>query len=188
MCNCILFVPILFMRALIMLADNLTVTIDHIANMIDKGYAFRAFTEFTVPAQGEYSLSVVTGSQVAVLYNRIISTDKPNIRYEVRTGATTGSLGTPVTVQPQNPKNVRDVDVTIRPCTYSDAGILTDIDPLPGQAASGSNSSGDVYSASEPKPIPEGLETLILFKNPNNEPCNVLLYYKWYQVGANAWD
>ena len=193
MCNCILIMLNGFYKGVIMLADNLTVTIDHVSNMIDKGYAFRAFVEFTIPAKsggvdGEYSFSVKTGEQVAVLYNRIIDTDQPNIRYEVRTGAVTTNLREQVEVRPQNPKNVRPVDVDFYRCDYTDAGELSDLDPLPGQAGSGSNASGDIYTASEPKPIPENTESLIVFKNPNNVECKALLYYKWYHIGANAWD
>lgn len=170
-----------------MLSNNLTATLDLVGLMIDKGNAFRAFTEITVPANGEYSLSVKTGDNVAVLYNRIVTPDQPNIRYEVRLGATTANLGTPITIFPANAKRIKSTGVVMRPCSYSNPGTLTDIDIIPGQAASGSNKAGQVYSPTETKPIPENVETLIVVKNPNNVSCNVLIYYKWFEVGANSW-
>lgn len=171
-----------------MLSDNLTATMDLVGLMIDKGNAFRAFTEITVPANGEYALSVKTGENVAVLYNRIVTPDQPNIRYEVRLGATTENLGTPITIFPANAKRIKSSGVVMRPCDYTQAGTLTDIDIIPGQAASGSNKTGQVYSPDETKPIPENLETLVIVKNPNNDDCNVLIYYKWFEVGSNSWD
>jgi hypothetical protein len=171
-----------------MLSDNLTATMDLVGLMIDKGNAFRAFTEFTVPANGEYAISVETGEEVAVLYNRIVTPDQPNIRYEVRLGATTQNLGVQIPVFPANAKRIKQSGVVMRPCTYTDAGTLSDIDIIPGQAASGSNKGGQVYSPDETKPIPENLETLVIIKNPNNNECNVLVYYKWFEVGANSWD
>lgn len=170
-----------------MLSNNLTSTLDLIPLMIDKGNGFRAFTEIVIPVQGEYSLSVKTGDKVAMLYNRVISTDQPNIRYEVRTGATTTITGDPITIFPANPKLVKPTGAVIAPCSYSDAGTLNDIDLIPGQAASGSNKGGETFSPTEIKPITENSETLIVFKNPNNQACNVLLYYKWFELGANAW-
>lgn len=171
-----------------MLSNNITPTLDLIALMIDKGNAFRAFIELEIPANGEYSLSVETGEKVAMLYNRVISTNQPNIRYEVRTGATTTITGDPINIFPANPKLIKPTGAVIAPCSYTDAGSLDDIDLIPGQAASGSNKGGETFAPTEIKPIPENTETLIVFKNPNNQVCNVLLYYKWFELGSNAWS
>lgn len=170
-----------------MLSNNVTPTLDLIALMIDKGNAFRSFIELVIPADGEYSLSVKTGDKVAILYNRVISTDQPNIRYEVRTGAATTITDNPITIFPANPKLVKSTGAVIAPCSYTDAGTLNDIDLIPGQAGGGSNKGGETFAPSEIKPIPENSETLIIFNNPNNQACNVLLYYKWFELGSNAW-
>lgn len=171
-----------------MLSNNLTSTLDLITLMIDKGNGFRAFVEVVVPGNDEYSLSVKTGGNVAILYNRVISTNQPNIRYEVRTGATTTITGEPITIFPANTKLIKPTGAVIAPCSYTDAGSLDDIDLIPGQAASGSNKAGETFAPTEIKPIPENSETLIIFKNPNNQACNVLLYYKWFELGANSWS
>lgn len=171
-----------------MLSNNLTNSLDLIPPMIDKGNAFRAFTELVIPDSGEVSLSVKAGDNVAMLYNRTISTDQPKIRYEVRLGATTTITGDPVTIFPANPKLIKQTGLVVAPCSYTDAGSLSDIDIIAGQAASGSNKGGETFSPSEIKPIPENTETLIIFKNPNNQVCKVLLYFKWFELGANSWE
>lgn len=170
-----------------MLSHNYPARLSLIQLMIDKGMAYRAFKEFIIPANGEFLFAVTINENIAVLYDRIIVTDKTDIRYEVRSGAVIGTESNPMLVKRQNPFFGSDSSNTIKECTASDLGTIDDIDIIPGQAGSGSNRRGQVYNPQDIKIIPNQSKILVRMVNPNNEPCSTLLYYKWFEVGENAW-
>jgi hypothetical protein len=172
----------------IMLSTNYPARMTLIQQMLDDGRCFRGFHEFTIPANGEYNLSVLLGENVTVLYSRVIVPNRPSLRYEVRTNAVFASRGSAITtVFPQNPKRIRQTTNLLRPATITTNGALSDVDIVPGQTGSTSHESGEYFSPDDPKILPENTELQVRFMNPNGSNCDVLLHYKWFEVGAQTW-
>lgn len=161
-----------------------------VQRMVDNGQAYRTFKEIIIPANGTFDLSIKNGEYAVGLYSRLLITDQPMIRYEVRTGATiTGYTGEPIPIRPLNAMNQTPSKNTFRQCTQSALGELADIDIVPGQAGSGSNASGAVYGdADDLKVLPPNDEFLLHFSNPNNTQSKVLIYLKWFEVPADIWE
>jgi len=161
-----------------------------VQRMVDNGQAYRTFKEIIIPANGTLDLSIKNGEYAVGLYSRLLITDQPMIRYEVRTGATiTGYTGDPIPIRPLNAMKQTPSKNIFRECTQSDIGELTDIDIVPGQTGSGSNSSGQVYGDAEDiKILPPEQEFLLHFSNPNNVQSKVLIYLKWFEVPSNIWQ
>lgn len=161
-----------------------------IQRMVDKGDAYRTFVEFDIPANGSKYFSISVGDKAVGFFSRLIVPDQPNIRYEVRTNATIDSyVGSPIPIRNLNGKFTNSSACIFRECTQTSLGELVDIDKLPGQAASGSNSSGQVYRDPDDLKInPDNNEYLLVLSNPNNVTADTLLYLKWFETPPNIWS
>lgn len=173
-----------------MLSSNYDTQVSLVQRMTDNGQAFRAFKEFDIPANGEITFSVKTGDKAVGFYSRLIVPNQPDIRYEVRTGATIDSyVGDPIKIRNLNSKKNTPSTCLFRQCTQEDLGELVDIDLLPGQAGSGSNSSGDIYRDPDDLKInSDNTEYLLRLVNDNGTVAKTLLYLKWFEVPKNLWD
>jgi hypothetical protein len=169
---------------------NYETRMDLIQRYIDQGKAYRSFKKVTVPGNGTKDLSMLSGEDAIVLYFRSLTTSSPDIEYEVRNGATGFSYeGDPITIFRMNPKAGNASKNIFRECSVTGDGVLSDIDWVPGQAASGSNKSGDVYGGLDDiKVISENENNLLRFINPNSSDATVLLYLKWLEVPSGIWD
>lgn len=158
--------------------------------MVDRGDAFRTFREFAIPANGEKSFSILNGANAIGFFSRLIVTSLPNVRYEVRTGSAIATYTSqPIKIFNLNPMINKPSANTFRECTYSVLGDLGDVDLIPGQAASGNNAAGDIYSNPDDLKINlPNIEYHLRFLNPNNNPANVLFYLKWFEFPANIWN
>lgn len=167
---------------------NYETRMDLIQRYIDQGKAFRTFEEITVPGNGSYDMSVKIGSDAVGLYYRLLTTSEPNIRYEVRSGASFTSYGDPVTIFNINGKSSEVSKNIFRPCTVSEVGTLTDIDLVPGVEGFSFSRSGQVYGGIDDiKIIKEDTETLLRFINPNSDAAEVLIYLRWLEIPAGIW-
>lgn len=173
-----------------MLSSNYDTQVSLVQRMTDNGQAFRTFKELEIPANGEINFTIKTGGKAVGFYSRLIVPDQPDIRYEVRTGATIdGYIGDPIKIRNLNSKNNKPSTCLFRQCTQTDLGELVDIDILLGQAASGSNASGDVYRDPDDLKInSDDTEYLLRLVNPNGTIAKTLLYLKWFEVPKNLWD
>lgn len=152
---------------------------------IYQGIAFRTFHTFTVPASGEYLISVRNGENAIHLFSRLIKANLPDLVYEVRTGATiTGYLGNPITIFNMNAFSQQITANVAQECTVSDYGTLTDIHQLGGDDLPGNNyDRGDESIDPEDiKILPNDTEFLLRITNPNTENANALLYLKWFET------
>lgn len=157
-------------------------------HMIYKGRGFRMFYEATVPAAvggvpGEHFVSIKNGANTVHLFKRLVSSDQPSVRYEVRTGATFASYPASIAIFPLKAFQSQPTTNLVRTCTVSNIGSLSDLDIVGGSVGVGNRAEGGTLSDPDDlKVLPPLEEYLLRLANPNDEPANVLVYLKWYEI------
>lgn len=168
--------------------DDFSTQFTLVEAMTYDGKAYRAFFEADVPAgtpenPGTANYSIINGPNAVHLFYRRFFSNYPDVRYEVRAGATiTGYSGGPVPIF--NMKyNGPASDNVARQCTVSDIGQLVDLEITAGTIAVGNRPSGGTLdSPDDLKILPPNTEFLIHLINPNAEPVKTMVYLKWFET------
>lgn len=155
-------------------------------NAISWGIAFRMFDEVTIPATGGALWSVVIPADVsAVLFDRVISANQPNIRYEIYGGASGAAYGSPISIFNMNAQSSKQSGVVFRRLTAGAvAGPIRDLDIARGSESVGNKSSGETFRAGDIRIFQPGTEVFIQALNPNASPASFLLYLKFFIAPA----
>ena len=169
-------------------ADKFPPTMSLKEHMIYTGKGFRLFYEAVVPAAsggtpGEHFVSIKNGANTVHLFKRLVNSDQPAVRYEVRTGATFLTYPTPITIRPLKGFASAASKNLARTCTVSDIGELSDLDIVGGSISVGNRAEGSTLNEPDDlKVLPPDEEFLLRLTNPNADPTNVLVYLKWFEL------
>lgn len=157
-------------------------------HMIYSGKGFRSFFEIEIPAAvgevpGQANVHFTIGDTSLHLFKRLINSDQPAVRYEVRSGATfTGDTG-PIAIRGLNGIENNPTKCTAQFCTISDIGTLEDLDIVGGSIGAGNRAEGATMDEPEDlKILSKNQEVLLHLTNPNVDPANVMVYLKWYEL------
>lgn len=157
-------------------------------NAVAMGQAFRMFDEVTIAPTSTALWSVVVpqGNECGVLFERMISCDQPNVKYEVFLAATGVTYGQSITIRNMNALSSKTSGVQFRRLTAGTVqGERSDIDLIRGvNSASGTAhaGSGETARFGDIRVFPPGIEVFIRVTNPNADPAEFLAYLKFFKA------
>lgn len=150
------------------------------------GVAFRMFDEVTIPAASSVMWSVtIPNDKARVLFSRLISSNQPNIRYEVYGAATGAAYGSAVPIYNMNSVSSKASTVLFRRLTAgAPSGPLRDLDIARGAEGTGVHGTGETFSSGDIRVFPPGAEVFIRVVNPNPEEAAFLVYLKYFEANT----